>query len=378
MFAFLNNAHEANLAVYTPTEHMTRSRIFGRIGAIETNLKHTHPDWETKMARWEDEVRGGQPDWTVLRPTVVDISTGGQKYLPQADASFLAQGYAPTKHRVKMTVQTRLQHITAFRLELLNDPDLPLGGPGRSLKGTGALTEFEVEAAPLGSPDEAEEIKIAEATADIALPKTPLEAMFQDKSNQLRVTGPVEFAIDGDEKTAWGIDAGPVRRNLPRKAVFRLEKPISHSAGTMLTIHLSQKHGGANSDDNQNHNLGRFRISATTSPNPSADPLPSRVREILSTPPSERTPSQTQTVFSYWRTTVPEWNQAQQEIEELWSQLPEGTAQLVLQERTRKRATHLLNRGDFLSPGKPVSSGVPDFLHAFPQDAPANRLGFAR
>ena len=378
LFAFLNNTHEANLAVYTSAEQMKRSEVFRSIREAEENLKHTHRDWEQEMEQWEDRVRDDQPNWTVLRPTVEDISSGGQKYLPQADGSFLAQGYAPTKHQVKMTVETELRNLTAFRLELLNDPNLPLGGPGRSLKGTAALTEFEVEATAIGSPEQLEKIEISGATADIALPETPLEAMFDDNSDQIRVTGPIEFAIDGDEKTAWGIDAGPARRNLPRKAVFTLKTPISHPEGTLLKFHLSQKHGGANSDDNQNHNLGRFRISATTTAGVTADPLPAGLREILSMPRLQRTPSQAQAVFSYWRTTVPEWAQANQEIQELWRQHPEGSAQLVLEERAQGRETHLLNRGDFLSPGKSVSSGVPAFLHAFPEDAPPNRLGFAR
>ena len=324
LFAFLNNTHEANLAVYTSAEQTKRSEVFRRIREAEENLKHTHRDWEQKIEQWEDRVRDDQPNWTVLRPTVEDISSGGQKYLPQADGSFLAQGYAPTKHQVKMTVETELRNLTAFRLELLNDPNLPLGGPGRSLKGTGALTEFEVEATAIGSPEQLEKIEISGATADIALPETPLEAMFDDNSDQIRVTGPIEFAIDGDEKTAWGIDAGPAQRNLPRKAVFTLKTPISHPEGTLLKFHLSQKHGGANSDDNQNHNLGRFRISATTTAGVTADPLPAGLREILSMPRSQRTPSQAQAVFSYWRTTVPEWAQANQEIQELWRQHPEG------------------------------------------------------
>ena len=83
---------------------------------------------------------------------VDEISTGGQKYLPQKDGSFLAQGYAPTKHTVKLTVKTSMKDIRAFRLELLTDPNLPLGGPGRSIKGTGALTEFKVDAAPASAP----------------------------------------------------------------------------------------------------------------------------------------------------------------------------------------------------------------------------------
>ena len=53
-----------------------------------------------------------------------------------------------------------------------------------------------------------------------ATPRRALEPNFDDKSGKKRVTGPVAFAIDGKDETAWGIDAGPGRRNVPRKAVF--------------------------------------------------------------------------------------------------------------------------------------------------------------
>jgi hypothetical protein len=330
------------------------------------------------MAQWEEKTKAGQPDWIVLRPEVEDISTGGQKYLPLKDGSFLSQGYAPTKHRVKMTVRTDVQNITAFRLELLTDPNLPLGGPGRSIKGTGALTEFEVEAAAADEPDKATPVKIAKATADINLPETPLEAIFFDKTDKRRVTGTVEFAIDGKEETAWGTDAGPGRRNQPRKAVFTAETPIAHPQGTLLTFYLSQKHGGWNSDDNQNHNLGRFRLSITTTPDAIADPLPQNVRDILSILRNQRTPAQIQTVFSYWRTTIPQWQEANAKIEELWHRHPEGSSQLALQARQEPRDTHILARGDFLKPGKPVSPGVPAFLHPLPEGAPSTRLTFAQ
>src|SRR5262249_43105627 len=150
----------------------------------------------------------------------------------------------PTKHKYKMTVRTDLKDITAFRIELLNDHNLPLGGPGRSIKGTCALTEFEVEAAPADAPEKMRKVKFATATADVNPPETPLEPIFNDKSGKRRVTGPVEFAIDGNDLTAWGVDVGPVRRNLPRKAVFTTKTPVSHPAGTILTIYLKQAHGG--------------------------------------------------------------------------------------------------------------------------------------
>ncbi len=380
IFAFLNNAHESNIAVYTPAEQQTRADLFRKIREIESELQHKSPDWAEKMAHWEAQVKGNQPVWVALEPEVDDISNGGQKYVPMGDASLLAQGYAPTKHRVKMTVKTNLPKIAAFRLELLNDPNLPLSGPGRSLKGTAALTEFAVEALPVGAAAEAKPatIKIARATADVNPPERELEAMFYDKSNRRRVTGPIEYAIDGNSDTAWGINAGPGRTNLPRKAVFNAESPIENAGGTMLTIYLAQQHGGWNSDDNMNHNLGRMRLSITADSKAVADPIPAAIREILAIPAAQRTAAQTQVVFGYWRTTEPDWSAANEQIEALWRQHPTGSSQLVLNAREKMRTTTMLTRGDFLKPGKAVDPGVPAFLNPLPAGADATRLGFAR
>jgi hypothetical protein len=378
LFAFLNNDHEADVAVYTAEEQMRRADLFRQIHAAEADLQHRHPDWRQRMHAWEDRVKGDQPEWVILRPEVHTESTGGQKYLPLEDGSFLAQGYAPTKHTVRMTAITNVQNITAFRMELLNDPNLPRGGPGRSIYGTAALTEFRVQAAPLDNPGKVETVKIRKATADVNPPETPLAAIYDDKSNKKRVTGPVQYAIDGKDETAWGTDAGPGRRNQPRKAVFLVEKPIAHTLGTILTFAITQNHGGWNSDDNQNHNLGRFRLSLTTKPGAEADPLPQRVRAIISRPRDHRTAAEEAAVFSYFRTTVAEWEVVNDKIEALWRQHPEGTSQLVLTARDDPRKTSILRRGDFLKPTQAVTAGVPAFLHPLPADAPPTRLTFAR
>ena len=224
---------------------------------IESGLQRRTPDWQARMAAWEEQVRNDQPEWRVLQLTVDDISTGGERELPMKDGSMLAQGYAPTKHNVKFTAKPDLAGITAVRLELLTDPDLPGGGPGRSIKGSGALTEFAVEA-PAAEEGKFEKLKIASATADLNMPEAVLEPKFDDKSGKRRVTGPIEYAIDGKDETAWTLDAGPGLRNQARKAVFVLEKPVT--AGT-LNLYLKMNHGGANSDDNENNNLGRIRLS---------------------------------------------------------------------------------------------------------------------
>jgi mono/diheme cytochrome c family protein len=377
MLAFLNNTHESNIAVYTPAEEMKRTEILRRTREIEGTLQRKNHDWQTRMAAWEAGVKENQPEWIVVRPEVDDISTGGQKYFPMKDGSLLAQGYAPTKHTVKLTVKTDLQNIRAFRLELLKDANLPRGGPGRATDGTGVLTEFRVEAAPAGAPDKKTAVKIVKATADVNPPEKELAPVFDDKSKKHRVTGPVEFAIDGKDETGWGIDAGPGLRNQARKAVFNAAEPISNDGMTILTFYLKQNHGGWNSDDNQTNNLGRVRLSITTAENAEADPLPATVREILAIPSEQRTAEQTQTVFNYWRTTVPQWRQQNDDIAALWTAYPEGSSQLVLAQREEVRPTHVLTRGDFQKPAKVVEAGTPAYLNAAPAGA-EDRLTFAK
>ena len=217
------------------------------------------------------------------------------------------------------------------------------------------------------------------ATADIDLPETPLEPKFDDKSGKRRVTGPIEFAIDGKDETAWGVDAGPGLRNQARKAVFQFEQPIINPDGAVLRVRLKQNHGGANSDDNENNNLGRIRLSVTSAPNAVADPLPQTVRDILAIPRAQRSPAQIRSVFSYWRTTIPEWKTENDGIAALWREHPEGALQLVLADRSGDhRETHILKRGDFLQPDRTVEPGTPAFLHPLPADQPRNRLTFAR
>ena len=378
LFAFLNNSHESNVVVYTPEEQMKRADILTQTREIEARLQEATPDWMARMGAWEERVRSDQPAWKIIQPEVDDISTGGQRYLPQPDGSFLALGYAPTKHRVKLTLKTDMRDLRAFRLELLNDPNLPMNGPGRSMWGTCALTEFEAEAAPASDPKKTTKIRIASATADVNPPETELRPIFGDKSNRRRVEGPVQYAIDGRDETAWGIDAGPGQRNAPRRAVFVADAPVGFEGGTILTIYLKQNHGGWNSDDNQSNNLGRFRLSVATAADAVADPLPANVREILAVPRERRTKAQIDALFGYWRTTVPAWAEENRRIAALWKGHPEGASQLILNERADARATHMLKRGDWLRPDKAVAPGVPAFLHPLPADAPTDRLTFAK
>lgn len=369
IFAFLNNDHEAQPRVYAADELMRRADVLRQIGELETQLKHTTPDWSERMAKWEAEWRAKpKAEWTVITPEVDKNATGGQRYLPMPDGSILTAGFQPVKSTGVMKLKQELKGVTGFRIEMLHDPSLPGEGPGRSFMGTFGLSEFQVEAPKV--------VKFAKASADLsAAPDTAVHPNFNEKEPKKRVIGPASYATDGNVDTAWASDLGPGRRNLESTAVFALEKPLDAAE---ITIKLVQNIGGWNADDLHANQVGRFRLSVTTSPNPEADPVPPAVQAALATPREQRSPAQVATIFNYWRTTVPEWKDANAQIEKLWAQHPEGTTQFTLLARDEMRPTFLLKRGDWLKPGAPVNPGVPAILNPLPADAPPTRLTFAK
>ena len=378
MFAFLNNTHDAIIPVYDAAEKGQRDAILHRIADIEQDLKRSMPDWEEQLAAWEDVARDSVLDWEVLHP--VELPFEGQKFRVLEDSSIISESYAPTNSSPEIVTHTKAQGITGIRMELLTHPQLPLGGPGRSVRGTGALTEMAVFVAPLDNPAERTKVKIVSATADVNPEETPQLDFLRakDKENDKRITGPIQFAIDDNKETAWTTDNGPGRRNQSRKAVFVFEKPVGYPQGTVVTIQPTMAHGGWNSDDNQNCLMGRYRFSLTSAAEPIADPLPKQVREWLAVPADSRTETQQNAIFAYWRTTVESWSDANREIESLWREFPQGTTQLVVQERETPRDTFVLHRGDFLSPEQQVEPGVPEFLHSLPEGDDRSRLTFAR
>lgn len=382
-FAYFNNTHEANVAVLSDAEEAAAAEVRARVAAVEDRLRGTVPGWAGDLAAWEDAVRARPaPDWRPVALAFDDTASGGQKFLPRGDGSYLAAGYAPTRFAPKMAGDSPLETITAIRLELLPDPNLPRGGPGRSIHGTCALSEFEFRLAPADAPfdafDQWERVPIAGAVADVNPPRRPLGPEFPDKGGREAFTGPVAYAVDGDGNTAWTTDIGPGRSNTARQAVFTLAEPLAIPPGTRLAFRLHQNHGGWNSDDNQTNNLGAFRLSVTNAATLPDAAIPADVEALVRRGPAGRTAEEAARVFSHWRATRPDFALTNLHIETLWRDHPAGTTQLVYMERDTPRATHRLDRGDFLAPAEAVEPGVPDFLHPPPPGAPPNRLGLAQ
>ncbi|MCM2371244.1 PSD1 and planctomycete cytochrome C domain-containing protein [Aporhodopirellula aestuarii] len=378
MFAALNDFHEGCISVYTPEQADNRDTILDSIAKIEDRLRLGTPDWKEKVSAWADSLAAKQPTWTVMKPTTVPF--GGQKFGMLEDGSIISESYAPSKASDDFSLTTHVGTITAVRLDALTHPQLPRGGPGRSVDGTGALSEFQLKIQPTAKDAEAIEVKFVRAISDVNPPRRDLKPRYRikDAENDDRFVGPVEFAIDGDEKSAWTTDLDPGRNNQPRHAIFIPESPIVVDGEATLTFTMVQRHGGWNSDDNQNFLIARYRFSVTDSDTLPDTTINTSVLPVLSIPAEERSAAQWNQLFSEWRLTQDSLAKENSEIESLWKQYPETASQLVAVSKGAARETFVLDRGDFLSPLEPVKPEAPAFLHPMPSTNEPDRLRFAR
>ena len=93
-------------------------------------------------------------NWSSLDP-VWFTSANGATLTRLADHSILASGFAPGTDVYTVTGYTTLTHITGVRLQVLTDPSLPFGGPGREWNGNFVLTQFTMSIAAAPEPDSA-------------------------------------------------------------------------------------------------------------------------------------------------------------------------------------------------------------------------------
>ena len=141
----------------------------------------------------------------------------------------------------------------------------------------------------------------------------------------------------------------------------------------MLTFALSQSHGGWNSDDNQTNNLGRYPPVGHQAP-PTRRPIRCRKMSARSSPSrgQKRSPAQVAAIFSYWRTTVPEWKEANDAIESLWRQHPEGSSQFVLEAREMAARPTFSSGAISSSRSGRCRRACRSFLHPLPAERPAD------
>lgn len=384
LFSYLNNDYEAQSWVYSPAQLQTLERLHRGIAEQEALLQARFPDWAERLAKWEEDQRTATnaPTWSVLHPTEQEWIGGLSHPETLPDGSVLTLGFRPTHGELYVVAASREKALTGLRLEALTHGDLPFGGPGRSVRGTFAVSELEVEIRPLGSTNAWTKVALTNATADFAEAEHELAPPYRKNAEDHRRIGSAAFLVDGQEDTAWGADRGPGRRHQDSQVVMQFggTNAVGYVEGTEFKIWLKFRHGGTDGHGRQNTFLGRFRLALTSAANPRTGPVSALARQALAIPARDRSPGQRAALFEAWRAATPEFREYNDRIETLWREHPEGDSVLNVAARDPEfaRTTRMLERGNWQKPGRAVAAGTPAFLHATPADGPANRLTLAR
>ncbi|MCC6507700.1 MAG: DUF1553 domain-containing protein, partial [Pirellulaceae bacterium] len=368
MFAFLNNAYEAQSWVFDDKQQELIDQTQREIARLKAEALSKIEDWPTQLSSWTKEVQAQQPDWQPITFTDLGSNSGLNHPVQLVDQSVTMLGH--TSADVYMLANCDLAGVTGLRLEVLNHGDLPFRGPGRSRTGTWNIHEVEFSTRVPGTK-EWQKQKMVSATSDYSEPEQ------KDKEGKKR-TGPVAFLVDGSDDTTWQADRGGGQRNQPSVAVMQFEKPLAMPAGSEVKI--AMRMGSM---------VGCARFSLTRSPAPQASPIPhAAVMAILQNADASESNTQdanrarrSDIVELAWIATQAELKPQSDAIAAQWAKRQSGyTSVLHLAERTGKlaRQTHLLDRGSWDQPQQPIAPHTPRAFHPLDENAPKNRLAFAR
>jgi len=369
LYAFFNHVPEEGLdgrkgnavplvRVPSAQQKADLTQLAADIQRLEARIASPGEEVDAAQAAWERSLVSQSDDaWKPLTLGTL-VSAGGATLAQQDDKSILATGANPATDTYELTAPGVTGAITAIRLEALPHESLNGKGPGRSVNGNIVLTDVRVALVADDTIKQPRKVKLKSATAS-----------FSQKDFS------VAAAIDDNSSTGWAILPEVGKAN---SAIFELDQKLDVAKGETLQIALvfESKFG--------QHQLGRFRLSATSAANPQgAASLPESVAAALRVPIEKRTAEQTAEVRKHYREEVsPVVRQLKAELaalvmrrEALDAQIPTS---MVMQESPQPRETFLLVRGAYDKKGDKVAAAVPSFLPPLAEGLPNNRLGLAR
>ncbi len=182
--------------------------------------------------------------WTPVMPAELRAS-GAATLTGRPDKTILAAGPLTAGAVYEITLPVLEKRATGFRLEVLNDPSLPNGGPGRDSAGNFVLTHVRVIPIATGKYEPGKELLLCAGRADFS--------QFGFRLNRILEASEVH-------DSGWAIYPAYGR---PHEAVFEFELPAVFETGGSLTVQLGHKHPSATESA-----LGCFRLSLTTGHNP--------------------------------------------------------------------------------------------------------------
>ncbi len=239
---------------------------------LKAELEAYEKTLPAKQAEWEKSSAAAV--WTPLDISIAKSAAGAMLNI-EGDRSVLASGKL-AKDKYTLVAVADVAGITGIRLEALTDPRLPQGGPGRAPNGNQVLSELKLSIAPTSDPTNAKPVALQNAQADYNQPGWD-----------------VSGAIDGEPATGWAL-ADQLGKN--HVAVFECKENVGAAGGSLLFFTLDQQFGDGR------HELGKFRLSVTTSKRPiRLATLPENIAKLISIPAEKRSDAQKSELGAYYR-----------------------------------------------------------------------------
>ncbi len=306
--------YEAEIQPRIEQEERKREK---RIAQREAELAaYEANDLLARLNDWEADHRSDVA-WTPVVASALS-TTNGATLQQRDDFSIVATGDQKSKGLYTIDVDGQPgvkvgrtpSKITAIRLEVLTDAELPRNGPGRAGDGNFVLTELVVQAEVPGR--DRVPLKLVEARADFS-------------QNNFDVAQAIDGNINNGGR-GWAVSP---RTGAIHWATFRLAEPLEVAPGTTITFQLHHKF------NRKEFGLGRFRISLTDHPDPGLG-LPEPLDRIVDTPSDQRTDEQRETLLTYWRAMDDQFRTRRDALAQARKPLPDDPELVRLRDRLEK------------------------------------------
>jgi len=298
------------------------------LGTSEKNDLTAQQDLEKKYQQWLESIEPDLQDWQIL--TAAELESNTPYLTPEENGIIFAAGDTSKHDIITLKFPGQDEVIHSLRLEALPDPRLPENGPGMTYyegrKGDFFLSEFEVHT--------------TKALTFSGSSQSAFAAQYSGNAD-------ASTAIDGDIQTGWSLKSEIGQRQV---AVFNLAESVAPNTPFEIRMHFGRHFAST---------LGKFRISASSSPKIKAILHRGTLQDFLMQAPELKTYSD--------------------EIRKLMQPL-KGTQTLVMAERPQgnTRPTLLRHRGEYTQPKEQVHPRLPEAIFPSNQQPPTNRLEFAR
>jgi hypothetical protein len=342
MEAFFADVQEASVGKREPglplpdaSQQAALAKLDQSITAAQAKLNGITPQLAAAQSEWEKNVQN-DVKWTVLEPDSFTVQ--GESKLKKLPGGLLQTvGKVAANENYTVTAHTSGKPITGFRLEVLPDDSLPSHGPGNAPNGNFVLTDLKIVAT--GQNGKATNIIMKRAAADFSQGAFSVTALLDPKRKNR-------------QKTGWAIlpEVGKAH-----EAFFESGKPVGVEGGSELAFTFAFQ------SQFPQHSFGKFRISATTSPEPARRALPRNVAVTLATDPSDRTAEETALLGAYFVSVSPLLEPLREQVailEKQKQELLDALPKCLVTTAAAPREVRVLPRGNWLDKSGPVAMPV--------------------